>query len=574
MPQAQRRQAAEPEAPGIANAAIMYAVDGFDTSRDKLMGRHVAGEEFLKGYVRYSGVDKIYGLMMGAQNAQRFQEDIGRWSNKRAEAEIIPYAQLERVGETGNLFLPGPGLSEWAWRRRMFDQRTFSISGITHTTASSGAMDSITSMSIAPVQPWDALICTSTAVRKTAERVLDEQEYYLRRRFGARRFVRPELPVIPLGVDCDAFTRKDKIRYEWRRDLKIGKNDVVYLFVGRLSFHAKAHPHPMYLGAEAAAKASGRKIHLIQAGWFANDFIENAFKDAAKALCPSVTCHFLDGRQPRTRAEIWSAADVFVSMSDNIQETFGLTPIEGMASGLPLIVSDWDGYMDTVRQGKDGFRVRTVQAPPGTGEEFAVRQELGIDTYDRYCGHTCQFAAVDTAQCVDAFVQLASSPELRAKMGETGKKHAKATFDWSVVVKRYQELWTQLAKLRAEAPESASHDSAGRHVSYPARMDPFDVFEHYATESLSDEHRVSLPEGSGPDRLKAYRQLSTTNYASAVLPEVNLCNQILNVVAKRGTATVAELLKITAANQVIPMKRALVWMMKIDVLKIDPPQRG
>ena len=171
-------------------------------------------------------------------------------------------------------------------------------------------------------------------------------------------------------------------------------------------------------------------------------------------------------------------------------------------------------------------------------------------------------------------MQLASSPELRAKMGETGKKHAKATFDWSVVVKRYQELWTQLAKLRAEAPESASHDSAGRHVSYPARMDPFDVFEHYATESLSDEHRVSLPEGSGPDRLKAYRQLSTTNYASAVLPEVNLCNQILNVVAKRGTATVAELLKITAANQVIPMKRALVWMMKIDVLKIDPPQRG
>ena len=33
---------------------------------------------------------------------------------------------------------------------------------------------------------------------------------------------------------------------------------------------------------------------------------------------------------------------MFVSLSDNIQETFGLTPIEGMASGLPLIVSDAD----------------------------------------------------------------------------------------------------------------------------------------------------------------------------------------------------------------------------------------
>ncbi len=574
MPQAQRRNAAELEAPSAANAAIMYAVDGFDTSRGKLMGRHVAGEEFLKGYVRYAGVDKIYGLMMGAQNAQRFQEDIARWSGQRAEAEIIPYSQLTRVGETGNLFLPGPGLSEWAWRRRIYDQRAFSISGVTHTTASPGAMDSITSMSIAPVQPWDALICTSTAVRKTIERVFDEQEYYLRRRFGARRFVRPELPVIPLGVDCAAFERKDKIRYEWRRELKIGKNDVVFMFIGRLSFHAKAHPHPMYLGAEAAAKASGRKIHLIQAGWFANDFIEGAFKDAAKALCPSVTCHFLDGRLPQTRTEIWSAADVFVSLSDNIQETFGLTPIEGMASGLPVIVSDWDGYMDTVRQGKDGFRIRTVQAPPGTGEEFALRQELGIDTYDRYCGHTCQFAAVDTAASVDAFVRLASDPELRATMGDAGKKHAKANFDWSVVVGRYQALWQQLAKLRAEAPESASHDSAGRHVPYPGRMDPFDVFEHYATEPLSDEHRVSIPEGSGPERLKTYRELSTTNYASAVLPDQKLCNQVLNVLAKRGTMTVAQMLKITANDQVIPLKRALVWMMKIDVVRIEPPQRG
>lgn len=568
-----RREAAAQEDPRPANAAIMYAVDGFDTSRGKLMGRHVAGEEFLKGFVRHSGVEKFYGLMIGGQNAQRFQEDISRWAGKKAETEIIPYSQLRRVAETGNLFLPGPGLSEWAWRRRMFDQRGFSITGITHTTASPGAMDSISSMAIAPVQPWDALICTSMAVRKTVERVLDEQEYYLRRRLGGRRFVRPELPIIPLGVDCAAFERKDKVRYEWRRDLKIGKNDVAFLFVGRLSFHAKAHPHPMYIAAEAAAQRSGRKIHLIQAGWFANDFIEGAFKDAAKALCPSVTCHFLDGRPPETRSEIWSAADVFVSLSDNIQETFGLTPVEAMAAGLPVVVSDWNGYMDTVRHGKDGFRARTVQAPSGTGEELALRHELGIDTYDRYCGHACQFAAVDTAETVEAFVKLASDPNLRASMGAAGAQHARDTFDWKVVVGQYQELWQELARLRADAPESAAHDSE-RHVAYPSRMDPFDVFEHYATEPLTDEHRVSLPEGSGPERLKTYRELPTTNYASAVLPEQKLCNQIVAVLAKRGTLTIGQLLAMATDDQKKPLLRALVWMMKIDVVRIDPPARG
>ena len=38
--------------------------------------------------------------------------------------------------------------------------------------------------------------------------------------------------------------------------------------------------------------------------------------------------------------------DIFVSLSDNIQETFGLTPLEGMASGLPVVATDWNGYRD------------------------------------------------------------------------------------------------------------------------------------------------------------------------------------------------------------------------------------
>jgi alpha-maltose-1-phosphate synthase len=573
MARAHRSEVRESDVASPANAAIMYAVDGFDTSRDKLMGRHVAGEEFLKGYARYAGVDTFYGLMIGAQNTQRFQQDLARWTGGRAKVEIISYNQLARVAEPGALFLPGPSLGEWAWRRRTGDQRSYSITGITHTTASPGAMDSIVGLPIAPVQPWDALICTSTAVRKTIERVLDEQEYFLRKRLGARRFPRPELPVIPLGVDCSAFERRDKTRYAWRRKLKIGKNEIVFLFVGRLSFHAKAHPHPMYLAAEAATKASGRKIHLIQSGWFANEFIENAFKDAAKALCPSVTCHFLDGREPATRAEIWSAADAFVSLSDNIQETFGLTPIEAMAAGLPVIVSDWDGYMDTVRHGKDGFRIPTIQPPPGVGEELALRMDLGIDTYDRYCGNTCQFVAVDTAACADAFTQIASNPDLRQNMGNAGARHAHATYDWQVVIGRYQTLWKELAKIRTSAPESAAH-TTDRHVAFPARMDPFDSFAHYASETLAPDHCISLAENATSQLLLEYRNLPTANYAAAVQPDQRFCIGIIDFIGKRGTVSVAQLTEAVAADRQTTLLRALVWMNKLNIVTIKPPQRS
>ena len=68
--------------------------------------------------------------------------------------------------------------------------------------------------------------------------------------------------MIPLGVDCAALDRRPeaerrRMRRRWRERLGIGADDLVALFVGRLSWHAKAHPLPMYLGLEQAARRLG-----------------------------------------------------------------------------------------------------------------------------------------------------------------------------------------------------------------------------------------------------------------------------------------------------------------------------
>ncbi len=49
---------------------------------------------------------------------------------------------------------------------------------------------------------------------------------------------------------------------------------------------------------------------------------------------------------------------IFTSPIDNIQETFGLTPVEAMACGVPRLSSDWDGYRDTGLE-KQGFLIKT-----------------------------------------------------------------------------------------------------------------------------------------------------------------------------------------------------------------------
>ncbi len=131
-------------------------------------------------------------------------------------------------------------------------------------------------------------------------------------------------------------------RNEARSSLGISSADFVVLFLGRLSFHAKANPTPMYLALERLARR--HRVVLIECGWTANDHIAQALSEARAKLCPSVRSIVLDGRISDVRDTAWAAADVFCSLSDNIQETFGLTPIEAMAAELPVVVTDW---MDT-----------------------------------------------------------------------------------------------------------------------------------------------------------------------------------------------------------------------------------
>ena len=62
----------------------------------------------------------------------------------------------------------------------------------------------------------------------------------------------------------------------------------------------------------------------------------------------------------------------FLSLVDNPQETFGLAPVEAMAAGVPVVVSDWDGYRYTVSDGVEGFLIPTLApANAGQGEELA-----------------------------------------------------------------------------------------------------------------------------------------------------------------------------------------------------------
>jgi starch synthase len=544
---------------------INYHPEGYTTDAPRLMGRNAAGESFLRGFASYSRAKDFWVSVQDPKHAQMFTstlQGLGRSEN----VNVIKSNTTEKLREAGILYQSGPDISMHAWRRSIFGDDGWSLCGITHTTSSAHAMDSLTHLMTAPIQPWDALICTSNAVKDNVNKVLQRQVEYLKSRFNSNNFIFPKLPVIPLGIHTDDFIYSEKQRHVARVSLAVEDDVLVVLFVGRLSFHAKAHPLAMYQALEKAATISGKEVVLIECGWHANEPIANAFKDAANLACPSVKVINMDGRIATNRQVAWAGADVFCSLSDNVQETFGISPLEAMAAGIPSVVSDWDGYRDTVRDGVDGYLVPTTMPEEGLGAELAERYALEVDSYDMYCGHTSSLIAVDVDFAVKSFVKLFNSLELRKKMGEEGRQRARNEYDWKVIIPRYESLWASLDELRQ------SQSSITKRVPHPwpARMDPFHAFDKYPTRFLTQQTILILVDDdlqNAIDRITKYKNLAMINFAEAVLPSIGEITEVLNKL-ESGPLAAGELVKHLSDGRQMFVFRSLSWLLKMNILKV------
>jgi len=546
-------------------AAIFYHPEAYTTAGPTLMGRHAAGESFLRGFLGHSSARAFWVQVQQLAHAQYFAKTVST-IGRSEPIRVVDKNTLAILGEAGVVYYPGPGIGEHAFQRAAYGHGAGRLCGITHTTSSAGAMDALAGLLTAPVQPWDAVICTSVAVKNNVTRLLQAQALYLKERLGATRLVLPLLPVIPLGIHTQDFAFTEEQRVAARVRLGVDVDTLVVLFMGRLSFHAKAHPLAMYQALEAAAKQTGKSVVLVECGWHANKFIEEAYEEAARLACPSVQLVGLDGRKAEDRQTAWAGADVFCSLSDNIQETFGLVPLEAMAAGLPVLVSDWDGYRDTVRDGIDGFRIPTLMPGAGLGRDLAERHALEIDTYDMYCGHTCSLVAVDVAATTQAFVRLFESPERRRLMGEAGRAHVRAKFDWATIIPSYESLWAQQTEIRKQQTASL------RPITqlWPARMDPFHAFASYPTRLLTPQTLLGLVDvdiDMALQRTLAYRRIAMFNFAEFVLPTDHEIRTVLTA-ADSGPRPAEELIAGIHPERQPHVFRALVWLVKLGTLTV------
>lgn len=552
------------------SCAIYYAPEAYDGAQPGVVGRQSAGAGFLQALVQYGGQSEL--LCFTGQEAQfaDFQRRIGTFSATAPPCRWIRPTDFHELARVGCLYQPGPNVADSAWLRRYQDERLFSICGITHSVATDRVIRGIRDFLTAPTQPWDALVCTSRSALAATDRIIASWSDYLAR----RGFQVPASPmrhaVIPLGVHLERFrggATATESGQGLRRRLGIGPGDIAGLYFGRLNFLSKAHPTPMYRAFELAQRTMppGR-LHLILTGQFTDPRTAAEFQAARQRFCPSVRLHFVNGTDAQSAASSWSAADFFISLTDNVQESFGLTPVEAMAASLPCIVSDWDGYRETVIDGETGFLISTMTPPPGAGIELADQLARGVFDHYSYIGTVSQNTAVDIDQCAKAIVTLAGSAELRRRMGEAGRRRAEMVYDWRVVIGQYLCLWRELAELRASAPVTGPRDPSAETV-HPDYPDPFSMFRAHPTSALGNGDEIQLADLDGKFVLAKLRKNALHMFASPSLLEPEAIDLLVSELAA-GDRTAAELAALVPAAQRPKLLRTIVWLYKYGIVAV------
>jgi D-inositol-3-phosphate glycosyltransferase len=546
---------------------------------DNPFGKDVANGALFRALARHGGYRQLHVLnQLGLSSAQLAE---GLFAEGEAGPALSggPLWSTAIPALSGVLLRGQPHLSELAWIRRGAGRDdAYSLVGLIHTLAPPAVRESIGAAAVAPLQSWDALVCTSPAVQQALHAMFDDWGSYLRERFGGSRLALPQLPLIPLAVEVETIAGQaasTSARAALRSRLGIAADDLLVLWLGRLSYFEKAFPQVMFQAVQEAARQAGVRVHLALVGWFPNgEADQQLYRQAAEAYASDVNVLVLDGNDQATVAQSWAAADIFLSLVDNIQETFGLAPVEAMAAGLPVVVSDWDGYRYTVRDGVEGFLIPTLGAPGGApGQLLAHLHSLGLETYQTYAGAVAQHTAVHGGQAAAALARLIASPELRASMGAAGQRRARQMFSWPVVVEQYNALFAELAERRLAA--QAQSGATSPHRISPLRGDPFVDFSGFATTVLEPDTRVRLGPGvAGPEALARIQAVALDRMYPGLRGSPEETARLLALVAAtdpvRG-CSVAELSAGFAPTRLPFLATTLVWLAKLGLLDWLPP---
>ncbi len=212
------------------------------------------------------------------------------------------------------------------------------------------------------------------------------------------RYFRGPWEIIPNGVDIDHF------HPDGRRPMELSRSPRL-LFLGRLD---PRNGLDTMLAAMPKVLERHPRAELVVVG---DGPLRRLYEGRAQALGRAVR---LVGSVLEERTSFYANSDIYVCPTE--RASFGITLLEAMACGTPMLVSDIIGFRELVDGGAEAQLV-----PPNDATAWA-----------------------------SAISDLLDDPERRRRMGAAGREKA-ATFAWERVAERVFELYERVLGRRKVA---------------------------------------------------------------------------------------------------------------------------
>ncbi|MEJ7875867.1 MAG: glycosyltransferase family 4 protein [Solirubrobacterales bacterium] len=212
---------------------------------------------------------------------------------------------------------------------------------------------------------------------------------------------------MPNGVDAGRFSPGED-RSGLRERLGIPADAVVAAFVATLD---RAHHFKrLDVAIDALAEQADADVHIVVAG---GGELVDEFRRRAVEKGVSDRVHFLGAVPHPELPDVLRAADLFL-LTTEPPESFGIVLIEAMATGLPVIATDYPGVRAVVTEGTG------LLAPRGDVGAVAARlREL-----------------------------VAAGPEGRREMGAAGRHRAEAEWNWPRLLDRMDAAYGEAIEAR------------------------------------------------------------------------------------------------------------------------------
>jgi len=465
----------------FASLAFSGSFTSYDPAHP-LVGRMVANTEFAKALFHHGSFES-YCFFIGEnrerEEVRRAFLDTGLIEESRLRLRNL--LELPGCLERGDLSLLHHHSNlecflDLVWLRDQYSRCSVPVTAQLHSLSYPRELGTYLRALLWPPSASDGVFCSSEPGRQVVEGCLAGLSDELREAGHGASRGEWELAVVPLGVDVDALQRGDGLAM--RRELGIEPEAFVVLCIARFSEYDKMDLFPLlqaFQGLVRRARGSTRPPLLLLAGSRQETRTPEMLMLWARMLRIQDRVKLRVNFAEPEKRHLLAAADLFVSPCDNPQETFGLSVVEAMAAGLPVVVSDFDGYRDTVTD-EVGIRISTRMG------ELSFLRDIGPLLHERPLHlFLAQNVEVDLAELEQALFELHVDHARRAGMAQAAGKRARSLYDWKVVIARYEEVWRRLSESRA----------VRRRARHPLGLDFQRVFAHYPSAELCQQDVVS-----------------------------------------------------------------------------------